>query len=218
MIGLMRLKRQSLLAGAILGIFLPLLSVSAQQDAPGKWGGTASIGVMFWSNLDDLQPPGGGGFDSVGFAMEIAGHRHMTRWGSADVLAGVDVGLFATESDFAGISDDFTQRGLYLTPSVKFRFGEREKRHLNLEAGAGWYKVDFAELDCSSFPCTEIADPFDKDTFGGYVGVSGGFGGWFVLGLKVHFADFGEVTGLGPGVGSLEGPFYIFSAGAAFGN
>ncbi len=133
------------------------------------------------------------------------------------MLAGVDFGLFATESDIAGISDDFTQRGLYLTPSVKFRFGQRDKRYLNLEAGAGWYKVDMAELDCSVIPCAEILEPFDKDTFGGYIGVSGGFGRWFVLGLKVHFADFGEVTGFGTAVGSLEGPFYILSAGGAFG-
>ena len=81
-------SRPLFLTGAILGIFLPLLSASAQQNAPGDWGATATIGVMFWGNLDDLEPPGGGSFDSVGLAMEFAGHRHMTRWGSADVFAG----------------------------------------------------------------------------------------------------------------------------------
>jgi len=35
--------------------------------------------------------------------------------------------------------------------------------------------------------------------------------------LKVHFADFGEVTGLGPDTGDLKGPIYIFSLGGAFG-
>ncbi len=37
------------------------------------------------------------------------------------------------------------------------------------------------------------------------------------MGLKVHFADFGTVTGLGPDTGALSGPIYIFSLGGAFG-
>jgi len=43
-------------------------------------------------------------------------------------------------------------------------------------------------------------------------------GGGFIMGLKVHFADFGKVTGLGPDTGGLRGPIYIFSLGGAIGN
>ncbi len=177
---------------------------------------------MTWSDLRDLEPTDGGDFDSVGFVVELAGHKHVACWGSADVLIGVDLGFSATQSDIPGITEDFTQRGLYLTPSMKFRFGERSRRYLNLEAGLGWYQVDFAELICyddnfNNIVCIEIAEPYDEDTLGGYLGITGGFGSGFIMGLKVHFADFDQVTGLGPDTGDLKGPIYIFSLGAAFG-
>ena len=66
--------------------------------------------------------------------------------------------------------------------------------------------------------CIEIAEPYDEDTLGGYLGISGGFGGGFIMGLKVHFADFGEVTGLGLDTGQLKVPIYILSLGGAFGD
>ncbi len=88
----------------------------------------------------------------------------------------------------------------------------------------GWYEVDIAELICednnfdpNNIICIEVAEPYDEDTLGSYLGISGGFGGGFIMGLKVHFADFGKVTGLGTDTGDLNGPIYIFSLGAAFG-
>ena len=211
---------------AIIGLILPVISAYAADEsvasAPGHWSGTATFGLMTWSDLRDLEPAAGGGFDSLGFVVELAGHKHVARWGSADVLIGVDLGFSATQSDIPGITEDFTQRGLYLTPSMKFRFGERSRRYLNLEAGLGWYQVDIAELICdadhfNNIVCIEIAEPYDEDTLGGYLGITGGFGGGFIMGLKVHFADFGKVTGLGPDTGDLKGPIYIFSLGGAFG-
>ncbi len=214
------------LTGIIAGVIMPVISVYAADESEpyvqGHWSGTATAGVMIWSDLKDLQPAAGGGFDSLGFIVELAGHKHVARWGSADVLIGADLGIFATQSNIPGITEDFTQRGLYLTPSMKLRFGERSRRYLNLEAGLGWYQVDFAELICdddhfNNIVCIEIAEPFGEDTLGGYLGISGGFGGGFIMGLKVHFADFGEVTGLGLDTGDLKGPIYIFSRGGAFG-
>jgi len=214
------------ITGAIVGLTLPVISIYAADEsvpyAPGHWIGTATFGLMTWSSLRNLEPAAGGAFDSLGFVVEFAGHKHVTHFGSADVLIGMDFGIFATQSDIPGITEDFTQRGLYLTPSMKFRFGERSRRYLNLEAGLGWYQVDFAELICNediinNIVCIEIAEPFDEDTLGGYLGITGGFGGGFIMGLKVHFADFGEVTGLGPDTGDLKGPIYIFSLGGAFG-
>ena len=215
------------ITGVIVGLTLPGISIYAADEfvpsAPGHWNGTATAGLMTWSDLRNLEPAAGGDFDSVGFIVELAGHKHVARWGPADVLIGVDLGIFATQSDIPGITEDFTQRGLYLTPSMKFRFGERSRRYLNLEAGLGWYQVDFAELICdddnfNNIVCIEIAEPYDQDTLGGYLGISGGFGGGFIMGLKVHFADFGKVTGLGPDTGELNGTFYILSLGAAFGS
>ena len=212
--------------GAIVGLILPVIAIFAADEsashAPGHWSGTATFGLITWSDLQDLEPDAGGGFDSLGFIVELAGHKHVTRWGSADVLIGVDFGISATQSDIPGNTEDFTQRGLYLTPSIKFRFGERSRRYLNMEAGLGWYQVDIAELICdedilNNIVCIEIAEPYDEDALGGYLGISGGFGGGFIMGLKVHFADFGKVTGLGPDTGDLKGPIYIFSLGGAFG-
>ena len=216
-----------LITGAIVGLTLPVISIYAADEsvvtAPGRWGGTATFGLMTWSDLRDLEPAAGGGFDSLGFVVELAGHKHVARWGPADVLIGADFGISATQSDIPGTTEDFTQRGLYLTPSMKFRFGERSRRYLNLEAGLGWYQVDFAELICdedifNNIVCIELAEAFNEDTLGGYLGISGGFGGGFIMGLKVHFADFGTVTGLGPDTGDLKGPIYIFSLGGAFGD
>ena len=212
--------------GTIVGLILPVIAIYAADEsashAPGHWSGTATFGLITWSDLKDLEPDAGGGFDSLGFIVELAGHKHVARWGSADVLIGVDFGISATQSDIPGNTEDFTQRGLYLTPSIKFRFGERSRRYLNMEAGLGWYQVDIAELICdedilNNIVCIEIAEPYDEDALGGYLGISGGFGGGFIMGLKVHFADFGKVTGLGPDTGDLKGPIYIFSLGGAFG-
>ncbi|MFB3081839.1 MAG: hypothetical protein ACE1Z4_00015 [Gammaproteobacteria bacterium] len=214
------------LTGIIVGLTMPVISIYAADESeastPGRWSATATAGLMIWSDLKDLEPAAGGGFDSVGIVVELAGHKHIARWGSADVLIGVDLGIFATQSDIPGITEDFTQRGLYLTPSMKFRFGERSRRYLNLEAGLGWYQVDIAELICdddnlNNIVCIEIAEPFDEDTLGGYLGITGGFGSGFIMGLKVHFANFGTVTGLGPDTGELKRPIYIFSLGGAFG-
>ena len=212
--------------GTIVGLILPVIAIYAADEsashAPGHWSGTATFGLITWSDLKDLEPDAGGGFDSLGFIVELAGHNHVARGGSADVLIGVDFGISATQSDIPGNTEDFTQRGLYLTPSIKFRFGERSRRYLIMEAGLGWYQVDIAELICdedtfNNIVCIEIAEPYDEDTLGGYLGISGGFGGGFIMGLKVHFADFGKVTGLGPDTGALKGPIYIFSLGGAFG-
>ena len=108
------------ITGAIVGLTLPVICVCAADESvpnePGHWSGTATAGVMIWSDLKDLQPAASGGFDSVGFIVELAGHKRVARWGSADVLIGADLGIFATQSNVPGILEDFTQRGLYLTP------------------------------------------------------------------------------------------------------
>lgn len=191
----------------------------AEAGPIGRWLWSISIGASAWSDLADLDSSSGRRFDSLGFVLELAGHRRVGRWGAADVLLGGELGLFTTDGDIPGTLEDYTQRGLYLTPSVKFRFGERRSRYLSLEAGLGWYSTDFAELLCGSNGsiCVELNAPFESDTLGMYLGLGAGFGRWFVTGLRVHYADFGRVTGIGSIEGNLNGPFYLFTLGAAFG-
>ncbi len=188
------------LTGIITGLIMPVISTYAADEsepyAPGRWSWTATAGLMIWSDLKDLEPAAGGGFDSLGTAVELGGHKHVAHWGPADILIGVDFGISATQSDIPGITENFTETGVYLTPSMKFRFGERSRRYLNLEAGLGWYLVDIAEYDCednnfdsnnihndssdddnfNNIVCTLIARPYDEDTLGGYLGITGGFG------------------------------------------
>lgn len=205
--------------GLVLAVFQAHAADEAEPGEGEPWNWSFMVGAATWSDLANLQSASGGQFNSLGFALELAGHKKVSQWGSAEVLLGADFGLFTTASDVAGLSEEFTQRGLYLTPSIKLRYGERSRRYLNLEAGLGWYGTDFAELACDSGGslCTELRDPFDSNTVGGYVGISGGFGRWFVAGLKVHYADFGPVTGISSLTGELKGPIYIFSLGAVFG-
>ena len=78
------------ITGAIVGLILPVTSIYAADEAepyaPGHWGGTATFGLMIWSGLRDLEPAAGGGFDSLGFIVELAGHKQVAPWGPADVL------------------------------------------------------------------------------------------------------------------------------------
>ena len=212
-------------AARLLWLFLVIGSPALCQDAIAedqastapKWSGSFSIGASSWGSLQDLSSENGEGFDSIGWSLDFGGHRYMTRWGSADVLLGADFGFFGAEGDIPGLRVDYTQRGLYLTPSTRFRFGERGKRHMDIEFGIGWYEVDIVELDCESGGiCSELDEPYNSDRMGGYAGVSGGFGQWFVMGLRVHMADFGEVSGVGAAPVQLDGPVVTLNFGLSW--
>ena len=197
----------------------PCQGFDSDEDGPAlsRWAFTTSLGVSSWDALQDLDPEAGGGFNSVGWNIDFGAHRGVTHWGPAEVLLGADFGLFGTEGDIPALRGDFTQRGLYLTPSAKFRYGERARTYLDLELGIGWYKVDIVELNCSSYGCSDYNEPFDSDELGAYVGVTAGLGPWFIVGLRAHMADFGEVSGLGADAGELTGPIYTLNIGAAWG-
>ncbi len=191
-----------------------------KQKSPWEWA--FGIGAMSWSDLGDVQSTIGGDFDNYGFALDMSLHRRV-EVGDATLLIGGDLGFFSTESDIPGIFEDLVQRGVYVTPSMRLRFGDSNRSYLDLEAGAGWYNTDFAEIDCDNYGtilggpvCTEINDPFDSNAFGGYVGVRTGFSKWLTVGLRAHFADFGQVSGLPTISGELEGPVYALMIGARF--
>ncbi len=215
-------SRRSLLVGLAACFMAGTVHAETLEklESPWEWG--FALGATSWSDLGDVQSSLGGDFDEYGFALDMSVHRKVDV-GDATLLLGADLGFFSTDSRIPGIFEDLIQRGVYLTPSMRLRFGESGRGHFDLEAGAGWYNTDFAELDCNDYNpalggpvCTEINDPFDSNAFGGYVGVRGGFNKWFTAGFRAHFADFGEVTGLPTVNGDLSGPVYTLMFGARF--
>jgi hypothetical protein len=188
--------------------------VVGNEVSPWLW--SISIGAMNWQNLGNVESRPGGSFDELGLGLELAGHKRVSNWHNANVLLGVDLGFFAADSNIRGIYSDLTQQGLYLTPSVKLAIGEPAR--LYLEAGAGWYSVDFSEYVCTLYGlyCLEPIVPFTADALGGYVGLRAQLGRHAFVGLRVHQADFGQVSGIDSVATDLKGPFYMLSVGAGF--
>lgn len=204
-------------------------TIRAVPESTWQWG--FALGGSSWSDLDDIRAANGGGFRSTGLAIEFNAHRKLGELGSAEVLVGADVGFFSTSSDITGLRDDIIQRSMYITPSLRLRYGERGSTRVTLEAGAGWYNTDFAELDCDNVQtifnpggnppfisaCDEVDQPFDSDAFGTHLGLRARFRNGMTAGFTAHFADFGDVIGVTPQDGALAGPIFVFSLGAAFG-
>jgi hypothetical protein len=187
------------------------------SDETSLWLWSISGGAVGWGNLGNIESMSGGGFDDVGFGVELSGHMRLAKCGKADVLVGVDLGVFTIDSDIQGVYNDLAQRGLYLTPSVKLGFGERSQYFL--EAGAGWYNTDFAELSCTGiyyYYCEELAAPFYSDTVGAYLGFRAGLGKIAFISVRAHHADFGRITGVDSAATNLTGPFYSLLVGAGF--
>jgi hypothetical protein len=186
------------------------------DGAAKPWLWSISGGITAWGNLGDIESTTGEDFDDMGLGFEFAVHKRVSRWGSANVFVGVDVGFFATDSNIRGLYSDLFQRGLYLTPSVKLGFGERPR--LFLEAGAGWYNVDFAEFNCYVLYtyCIEPELAFEANALGGYLGLRAPLGRKAFLGFRAHHADFGQITGIDSAASRLEGPFYTLFVGAGF--
>jgi len=193
----------------LLVILLSANSIQAASNADpperGNWAWTTSIGTK--RNLDGLAP-----------LLEISGYKHVSNWGSGNVLVGLDLGLFGTERDNSEIDDSrYDQLGTYMTPTVRLRFGDRWKNNFSLETGVGWYHTNISDNECG-LPCLPYGETYSHTKFGGYLGIGAVFGGWFIMGFKVHFTDFGEVTTLEPFPADLAGPIYTFSLGIAFGD
>ena len=214
--------KQSVLCGVFLFALLASSAVLAQQtekqagDYPGAVRFASVIGISEWDSADNLEPTNGGGFDSDGFNWEFSLHvaAWETRYG--DLLVGADHGIFShSGAGFTPELSGLSARGFYLTPSVKWRFGEYGHLRTHLEAGAGYYKIDIADADYFGGD-----DIWKERTVGGYLGLSFDFP--LVLayleptvGLKVHFFDTGSPGGIGPVTGDLSGPVYMLQFGFA---
>lgn len=214
--------RSALLSGLVACCMAGTVRAETTEKLESPWEWAFGLGATSWGDLGDVQSSLGGDFDEYGLALDVSVHRRINV-GDATLLLGADLGFFSTDSRIPGIFEDLIQRGIYVTPSARLRFGGSGRAHVDLEAGAGWYNIEFAELDCNDYNpvlggpvCTEIDDPFDSSAFGGYVGVRGGFNRRFTAGFRAHFADFGEVTGLPTVTGDLSGPVYTLTFGARF--
>ena len=217
-----RTGQSALLGGLAACCMAGAVQAETTEKLESPWEWAFGLGATSWSDLGDVQSSLGGDFDEYGLALDMSVHRRIDV-GDATLLLGADLGFFSTDSRIPGIFEDLIQRGVYVTPSARLRVGESGRGHIDIEAGAGWYDTEFAELDCNDYNpvlegpvCTEIDDPFDSSTFGGYVGVRGGFNSRFTAGFRAHFADFGEVTGLPTVTGDLSGPVYTLTFGARF--
>ncbi len=151
-------------------------------------------------------------------------HWPLKRFAHSELLAGIDLGLFANESDIRFISESLTARNGYLVPSVKWMFGRRHR--YSLDAGVGYYLADIAEV-FSDYPLYGETVLWEEGVVGGYLGGTLDFRGGeasrsrgAMMSLKVHFVDFGSVRDegrlpptLGQNAGRLRGPVYMYQVG-----
>ena len=207
------------------------------QELPKQLFAVAT-GVSYFPNLSTIEPPRAlinpekfGRFDGWGFNFEVAYHRQLVQWDSADLYIGGDVGLFAhgntKKFDVRFLpSGETTQgeifaRGFYLIPSAKVVLKRSHSWRPFLGAGAGYYLLDSAELIDDPFGGSFEADElFQQHAFGGYVSLgmdislsSNGRGFFLRLEGKVHLVSFVSLDNFAPGSSNLNGPIHMIQFG-----
>ncbi len=177
-----------------------------------------SVGLCSWPDVEDLQSIVRGKLDKVHFNVAFAVHWPLKQTGNGDFLLGFDLALFPNKNNIiAG--------GGYLLPSVKWR--PSENRNLSVDAGFGFYKVDFAEI-ARDAPLLGGTDIWKKNGFGGFFGGTWNIAatqraksGGLTFSFKVHFVDLGTMDGgdllpplkLGIDAGKLNRGFYQLQLG-----
>jgi hypothetical protein len=209
-------------------MLLPGTASLAQDDV--EWVTTSrgryeiAIGAHSWPGLAELNAARDGEFDEGGFNISLAAHWPVRRFAASELLAGVDIGLFANDSNIRFISESVTARNGYLVPSVKWMFGDRHR--YSLDAGVGYYLQDIAEV-AGEYPMIWETQLWEDGAIGAYVGGTVDFMGGVpsksrgvMMSLKVHMVDFGTVRDegrlpptLGQNAGSLTGPIYMYQLG-----
>ena len=183
-----------------------------------------AIGAHSWPGLADLDAARYGEFDAAGFNISFAAHWPVKRMSDSELLAGIDLGLLANDSDIRFISESITARNGYLAPSVKWMFGR--KHRYSLDAGIGYYLQDITEV-IAEYPLYGETQLWEEGAAGGYLGGTIDFGGGepsrsrgVMMSLKIHFVDFGTVRDegrlpptLGQDAGRLTGPIYVYQLG-----
>ncbi len=186
--------------------------------------GDISLDLPIWPSLTDLEPAASGSFDSTGFGLGASVHWPVAQFGNSDLLLGIDGTIAATDSSISGTFADLLARQLYLGGSVKWQFGDA--RNVSLDLGLGYHELDMAQVD-SSWRGSIENEQWSKSTASAFVGGTWDIGAGrpdhnsgFMLALRIHFADFGQVadedvffTVLGNDAGKLDGPLYMLRIG-----
>jgi hypothetical protein len=216
------------LAGLTVALVAPVSAPRAQDDV--DWVTThrgryeIAIGAHSWPALADLDVAQSGEFDQAGFNISLAAHWPVKRFSDSELLAGVDLGLFNNDSNIRFISDSLTARNGYITPSVKWMFGNRHR--YSLDAGIGYYLQDITEI-AGEYPIIWETQLWEESAVGAYIGGTIDFRGGdparsrgMMMSLKIHFVDFGTVRDddflpptLGQDAGRLTGPVYMYQVG-----
>lgn len=208
---------------------LSLVSMPAfGQEAPLGKRWEVTLNFQNWASLSDLQPVAVGSFDSLGFGLAGALHWPVKQFEHGALFAGVDAGIAGADSSIRGVASDLIARRAFITPSLKWMFGQDHR--FSLDAGIGWHLLDIAETD-SGYGATGLEVQYWQNTdVAPFLGLTWDFKGGsagnrpvFSMGLKVHFVDFGVVGDeiayvpptLGPASGELSGPLVMLQFGAA---
>lgn len=195
-----------------------------QAELGSRWA--ASLDLLIWPALTDLEPASGGSFDSLGFGLSASWHTPVARFASSELLLGIDGMIGATDSGINATYDQLITRQFYLGGSVKWAFGDA--RNFALDAGIGYHQVDMADVSYTWWASienehwrAESASAFVGATWDVGAGTPGKSRG-LSIGFRVQFADFGTVADtnrlgisptLGPDAGDLDGPLYILKIG-----
>lgn len=209
-------------------LLLTASSISLAADDADEAGPAARmraevfIGAHAWPGLGDLTPLTEGRFDDAGFTLGAAMHWPLERFRGLKLSVGVDIALFATESDIDFREEPLIARGAWLVPSVRWYPGRG--RH-SIDAGFGVYLVDIAEVtgEYGLFVETEV---WEQTGFGGFIGASWNLGAstaasGLTVAIRVHHFDLGTVRDddpflpatLGADAGSMSGPVYQLQLG-----
>jgi hypothetical protein len=202
----------------------PVTHEATPTEPGARWA--ASLDLLVWPSLTDLQPQTGGSFDSLGFGLEGSFHMPVAQLANSELLLGVDLMFGGTDSGINATYEQLIARQFYLGGSVKWAFGEA--RNVALDAGIGYHEVDMADVSYNWWTTYEN-EHWSGEEASWFVGATWDVGAGrpgkssgLSIGFRVHFVDFGRVSDadrlgvfpvLGPDAGTLEGPLYMLKVG-----
>lgn len=214
------------LAIAALALAQFIGSTARADEAPSvSMRGDISLDMPMWPALTDLEPVAGGAFDTTGFGIGGSVQWPFRHFTNSDLLVGIDGSIAATDSSISGFIGDVLARQFYLGGSLKWLFGDA--RSVSLDLGVGYHELDMAQV-ASSWTGTMEHEHFSESTASGYIGGTWDIGAarpdhdsGLMLGLRVHFVDFGTISDdpryfqslLGRDAGKLDGPMYMVRVG-----
>lgn len=174
-----------------------------------------------WDSLGDLVPAGRGGpFETEGAGWDASLEGSIGRLGNTVVFIGFNLGMTGFNSNIFLEEDLITESNIdlaYAVGTLNFRLGRPGSQYVDIDIGLGAYNVGNEYIDCIAVPAC-LASDTSVTKPGGYFGVSSAVWRGLKLAGRIHYADFGTISSIGPESGTLEGPLYSVQAGWEFGN